>query len=305
VRGLHRTFPPPDPPVYVRPQLKPPCGICSFTMTTFGAHRGADQGGGRSTSGRDLLHLLGGSKSAPPPSIAGLLQLPGLTSSRPGRHTVVSDLLRHFRAGIFFPGPALGFPRPALVGPNQHIYVPALPWPAYIISGRNSHSRAGICQFWPSLAGIRRFWAGTVVSRPAWAGILRNRLGRVVIIWVGRPLLPPGRPNPASPLQPSRPRSRAGTAGLPRPVLSTGQASAGPQPRHRCVSSRPTSWARPRKADPASRLGRASAGCGVFCCARTASRHGVNRPRQQAFWPLQRKKNQLSISRFLFYNICK
>jgi hypothetical protein len=99
VRGLYRAFPPPDPPVYVRPQLKTFHGICSFTTTTFGAHRGADQGAGRSTSGRDLLHLLGGSTSVLPPSIAGLLQLPGLTSTRPGRHTAVPDLHRHLRAG--------------------------------------------------------------------------------------------------------------------------------------------------------------------------------------------------------------
>jgi hypothetical protein len=118
MRGLYRAFPPPDLPVYIRPQLKPPCGICSFTTTTFGVHRGADQGAGRSTSGRDLLHLLGGSTSATPPSTAGLLQLPGLTSTRPGRHTVVPDLRQHFWAGIFFPGQALGFPGPALVGPG-------------------------------------------------------------------------------------------------------------------------------------------------------------------------------------------
>jgi hypothetical protein len=34
VRGLHCAFPPPDPPVYSRPQLKPPCDICSYTTTT-------------------------------------------------------------------------------------------------------------------------------------------------------------------------------------------------------------------------------------------------------------------------------
>jgi hypothetical protein len=102
VRGIYRAFPPPDPPVYVWPQLKPSHGICSFTTTTFGAHRGADQGAGRSTSGRDLLHLLGGSTSPSPPSIAGLLHLPGLMSTRPGQHTAVSDLHRHLRAGTQF-----------------------------------------------------------------------------------------------------------------------------------------------------------------------------------------------------------
>jgi hypothetical protein len=88
--------------VYVRPQLKPSHGICSFTTTTFGAHHGADQGAGRSTSRRDLLHLLGGSTSASPASTAGLLHLPGLTSTRPGQHTAVPDLHRHLRAGTRF-----------------------------------------------------------------------------------------------------------------------------------------------------------------------------------------------------------
>jgi hypothetical protein len=122
VRGLYRAFPSPDLPVYSRPQLKPPCGICSFTMTTFGAHRGADQGAGRSTSGRDLHRLLGGSTSAPPPSTAGLLQLPGLITTRPGRHSVIPDLPRHFWAGIFFPGPALGFLRLAYLCPGRHMW---------------------------------------------------------------------------------------------------------------------------------------------------------------------------------------
>jgi hypothetical protein len=114
-----------SPPVYSRPQLKPPCGICSFTTTTFGAHRGADQGAGRSTSGRDLHRLPGSSTLASPPSTLGLLQLLGLTSTRPGRHSVVPDLPQYFRAGIFFPGPALGVPGPTMVGPGRHIYIPA------------------------------------------------------------------------------------------------------------------------------------------------------------------------------------
>jgi hypothetical protein len=96
--------------------FKPSHGICCFTTTTFGAHRGADQGAGRSTSGRDLLRLLGGSTLALPPSTAGLLHLPGLTSTRPGRHTVVPDLHQHFRAGIFVLGPAY-------LCPGRHIYV--------------------------------------------------------------------------------------------------------------------------------------------------------------------------------------
>jgi hypothetical protein len=153
VRGLHRAFPPPDPPVYVWPQLKPSHGICCFTTTIFGAHRGADQGAGRSTSGQDLLHLLGGSTSASPMSTAGLLQLPELTSTRPGRYSVVPDLHWHFRAGIFFPGPSLAFPGPALVGPGRHISV-----------------SAGICLF---LAGIRFFLASIRVCGPGWA-VLRS-----------------------------------------------------------------------------------------------------------------------------------
>jgi hypothetical protein len=165
VRGLYRAFPPPDPPVYIRPQLKPSHGICSFTTTTFGAHRGADQGAGRSTSRRDLLHQLGGSTSASPPSTAGLLQLPRLTSTRPGRHTAVPDLHRHRRAstqlrwaGIFyvlagiFYVPADIFYVPASISMSRLVYVglgssPAFPWPAYIMSGRNSCLQAGLQHF--------------------------------------------------------------------------------------------------------------------------------------------------------------
>jgi hypothetical protein len=179
VRGLYRAFPPPDPPVYVRPQLKPSHGICSFTMMTFGAHRGADQGAGRSTSERDLLHQLGGSTSAQPSSTAGLLQLPGLTSTRPGQHTAVPDLHRHLWAGtrfhpadifyvptsifyvpngIFMSRPAymgLGstsaFPGPAGNSPGQNIAFP----------GQNSRSRAGMLQIRPLLAGLAGFRADT------------------------------------------------------------------------------------------------------------------------------------------------
>jgi hypothetical protein len=96
MRGLNRAFPPPDPPVYIWPQLKPPCGICSFTTTTFRDHRGADKGAGRITSGRDLLRQHGGLTLASPLSTLGLLQLPGLTSTRSGRHLVVLDLRQHF-----------------------------------------------------------------------------------------------------------------------------------------------------------------------------------------------------------------
>jgi hypothetical protein len=63
--------------------------------------------------------------SASPPSTSHLLQLPRPTSTHPGRHSVVPDLLQHLRASIFFPGPALGSPGLALVGPGQHMLVPA------------------------------------------------------------------------------------------------------------------------------------------------------------------------------------
>jgi hypothetical protein len=122
MHGLHRAFPPPDPPVYSRPQLKPPYGICSFTTTTFGAHHGADQGTGRSTSRRDLLCLLGGSASALPPSTSGLLQLPGLTSTRPGRHSAVPDPHRHLRAGTRLPRASIFMSRPAYLCPGRHMW---------------------------------------------------------------------------------------------------------------------------------------------------------------------------------------
>jgi hypothetical protein len=153
VRGLYCAFPPLDPPVYVRPQLKPPCGICSFTTTTFRAHRGVDQGAGTSTSGRGLLHLLGGSTSASPPSTADLLQLPGLTSTRPGWHTTVPNLHQHIRAGIFFPGPAYLCPGQHMRArgrlwhsPGRHICVPA-----GIYVGGPDYFNSGL--FWPEIAG--------------------------------------------------------------------------------------------------------------------------------------------------------
>jgi hypothetical protein len=188
VRGLYRSFPPPDPPVYVRPQLKPSHGICSFTTTTFGAHRGADQGTGRSTSGRDLHRLLGGSTSASPLSTAGLLLHPELISTRPGRHTVVPNLHQHFWAGIFYVPTGMFyvlagiFYVPADIFMSRSTYVgpgstSALPGPAYnspgrhiIYPGRKSRSWAGIQQIWPLRAGIRSFWADLGQSRPAKAG---------------------------------------------------------------------------------------------------------------------------------------
>jgi hypothetical protein len=239
VHGLYRAFPPPNPPVYVWPQLKPSHGICSFTTTTFGAHRGADQGAGRSTSGRDLLRLLGGSTSAPPPSTAGLLQFPGLTSTRTGRYTAVLDLHQHFRAGIFFPGPAY-------LCPDRHIYIPAgicgpgwtstFPGPAYNFPGRHTHFLAGIRVFGPeyvnagsSLAGIRRSWAGRAIP----AGLGRNGGSPVQARgsssgWAGFSLVPagPSRPPCSCSGRPPRPplwAASVGWAGTP----ASGWAEAG------------------------------------------------------------------------------
>jgi hypothetical protein len=162
VRGLHRAFPPSDPPVYSRPQLKPPCAICCFTTTTFGAHRGADQGAGRSRSERDLLRLLGGSTSAQPPCTAGLLQLGGLTSTRPGQHTAVPDLHQHLRAGTQLPRAGIFMSRLAYSCPVQHMCV----WCRFQhCPGRHITSPAGICFFLasihicgPALASSGLFW---------------------------------------------------------------------------------------------------------------------------------------------------
>jgi hypothetical protein len=169
VRGLYRAFPPPDPPVYARPHLKPSHGICSFTTMTFGAHRGADQGAGRSTSGRDLLHLLGGSTSAPPPSTAGLLQLPGLTSTRPGRHMAILDLHWHLRAGtrlhrvgIFYVPAGIFISWPTFVGPGS---TSAFPGPAYNFPGRNIIFPG---RHISSLAGIRAYGPASSISDLSW-----------------------------------------------------------------------------------------------------------------------------------------
>jgi hypothetical protein len=176
VRSLHRAIPPPDPPVYIRLQLKPPCGICSFTTTTFGAHRGADQGAGRSTSGRDLLCLLGGSTSASPPSTAGLLYLPRLPSTRPGQHSVIPDLHQHLRASTRPPRAGIFMSRPTYVGLGS---TPAFPRPAYMFPDRNIRLRAGIYRFWLFLAGISSSWAGLALSRPV--------LGALGPGWAGAP----------------------------------------------------------------------------------------------------------------------
>jgi hypothetical protein len=137
VSSLYRAFPPPDPPVYSRPQLKPPRGICCFTTTTFGSHRGADQGAGRITSGWDLDHLLGGSTSATPPSTADVLQLPGLTSTRPGRYSVVPDLHRHLWAGTRLPRAGIGGSRPTYLCPGTPLAGLYYFWPEFAFPGRN------------------------------------------------------------------------------------------------------------------------------------------------------------------------
>jgi hypothetical protein len=122
---------------------------------TFGAHRGAEQGAGRSTSGRDLLHLLGGSTSALPPSIAGLLQLTGLTSTRPGQHTAFPDLHRHLRAGTRLPRAGIYVSRPAYMCPGRHVWA----------RGQLRHFPAGIYLF---LAGIYVYGLTHIDFGPLW-----------------------------------------------------------------------------------------------------------------------------------------
>jgi hypothetical protein len=248
VRGLYRAFPPPDPPVYVRPQLKPSHGICCFTTTIFGAHRGADQGTGRSTSGWDLLHLLGGSISAPPLSTLALLHLSGLTSTRSGRHTVVPNLLQQFRAGIFFPRPALGFPGPALVGPGRHISVLAgirLFWPEYAFSwpAFASVGRDGPLPISP--AGMWASWADP--GRASWPS---PRLGHA-------PAFAPAGPRPGLLLilAASRLPLRLGYAPAGPPLLHLGGPRPGPgrgwastlEPQGSRQAGLPASWATPRQ----------------------------------------------------------
>jgi hypothetical protein len=271
VHGLYRAFPPPDPPVYVRPQLKPPCGICSFTTTTFGAHHGADQGTGRSTSGRDLLCLLEGSTSASPPNTAGRLHLPGLTSTRPGRHTVVPDLHQHFQAGIFFPGSAIDFLGPAYLCPSRHIYVPT----DICRTGVDSDiSLAGIYDFWSELTSsswiilisaysgrILQVLGRTAASQPTWASAAQSRCSP------GR--LPPGGPAPPSsrPAHPGLPAAAVPSCpGLHHRPTSLGRldasplcwatptlllsswAPARPQSR-RCIAPCQPGWAAPGRPD--------------------------------------------------------
>jgi hypothetical protein len=264
VRGLYRAFPPSDPPVYIRPQLKPSHGICSFTTTTFGVHRGADQGAGRSTSGRELHHLLGGSTSASPPSTAGLLQPPGLTSTRPGRHTAVPNLHRHLWADtqfhpagifyvpidIFYVPASIFMSRPAYMGLGS---TSAFPGPAYNSPGqniafpgqKNSRSRAGMQQIRPLLAGIAGFRADPGQFRLGQcsrilAGATESRLGRQWENpgWAGalRPRLGRIFPFPAGPGQanPSVDRhlsgGRAGTLRFPTPFLRAGAPPFPPRP---------------------------------------------------------------------------
>jgi hypothetical protein len=234
VRGLHRPFPPSDPLVYSRPQLKPPCGICSFTTTTFGAHRGADKSAGRITSGWDLLRQLWGSTSALPSSTSGLPQLPGLISTRPGRHTFVPNLLRHFWADIFFPGPAL-------VGPGWHICVPVdiggagvnsdTPRPAYIFfwpvftpTGRHKPIPAFPGRSSRFLGQYRGIPAQHRASSCGWASSSLNSAG-------------PSWPLCGFSVRPSRPPSRAGTARPPRLFSAASWAPAGPQSRRSDASS--------------------------------------------------------------------
>jgi hypothetical protein len=287
VCGLYRAFPPPDSPVYVRPQLKPPCGICSFTTATFGAHRGADQGAGRSTSGRDLLRLLGGSTSALPPSTAGLLQLPGLTSTRLGRHTAVPDLHRHLRAdtrlhrasifyvpaGIFYVPAGIFMSRPAYMGLGSTSAFPGLtydfPGRNMFFPGRYSRLWAGIGEFRPLLAGIIECWADSGLP---WAL-------QAAGIPAGPPTSAAPRPAPRSAYAPARSASRLNPGPLRawaasqlgrrfssgwaaprfRPRLGLGPSTtASPPSRPEFL---PASWAAPRQASPA--WARILLGCAV------------------------------------------
>jgi hypothetical protein len=253
--------------VYSRPQLKPPRGICSFTTTTFCAHRGADQGAGRSAFGWDLLRLLGGSTSASPPSTSGLLQLPGLTSTRLGRHTVVLDQHRHFRAGIFFPGRRS-------VSSGRHIYVSAdiggagvdsdtllagicVFWPAFptvgrqrqvlAFSGRDTKVLGRICALPAGLARVRSRLGCRCLSSTGWAGISSNPgwagAGRILAgpARVGSPAGPAAPPSPGGPLLHCHPGSPQVSAPFGR------WASAGPRPRR---DSRPSRLLRQRARPP-------------------------------------------------------
>jgi hypothetical protein len=64
--------------------------------------------------------------------------------------------------------------RPAYVGSGS---TPTVPWPAYIVSGRNSHWWASIYQFRPIMTEACRIWAGTAESRLVWAGAVETRRG--------------------------------------------------------------------------------------------------------------------------------
>jgi hypothetical protein len=204
VHGLYRAFPPLDPPVYVRPQLKPSHGICSFTTMTFGTHRGADQGAGRSTSGRDLLHLLGASTSASPPSTASLLQLPGLTSTRPGRHMAVPDLHRHLRSGTRFHPADICGPGVDSGTPSAGIYVFR---PEYTSLGQIITILAYSGRILQVLGHVAAAW-------PTWAGAAQSRCGP------GR--LPPGGLAPPS-SRPAHPDFPAAVFWLgPFPVSAMG-----------------------------------------------------------------------------------
>jgi hypothetical protein len=105
VCGLYRACPLPDPPVHSRPPFKPPCGICCFTTTTFGAHRGADSGAGWSSSGRDRLHQplrclsrrrRSSSATAPPSRVSAAAASPSPTLRRqnPGGSGATMTVLR-------------------------------------------------------------------------------------------------------------------------------------------------------------------------------------------------------------------
>jgi hypothetical protein len=205
-----------------------------------------------------------------PPSTAGLLQLPGLTSTRPGRHTAVLDLHRHLwagtrlhRAGIFYVPAGIFMSRPAYMGLGS---TSAFPGPAYDFPGRNMffpsrYSRlwAGIGEFRPLLAGIIEYWADSGLPRALQAAGIP----------VGPPASAAPRSAPRSAYAPARSASRLN----PRPLrawaapqlgrrFSSGWATPRFRPRLGLGASTaasppgrpeflPASWATPRQASPA------------------------------------------------------
>jgi hypothetical protein len=140
----------------------------------------------------------------------------------PGWHTAVPDLHRHLRAGTRFPRADIYVSRPAYLclgrhmwaqgrlqhSPGRHICVSA-----EIYVGGLDYFNSGL--FRPKIAG-----SGPEQQNPGRSGPAQWKpgAGRGIFIRVGRLLLHPGRPIPASSPQPLRQAIPAGS-----------QASAGPK----------------------------------------------------------------------------